>query len=87
YRINKKDKNGNVVFGKAILDGDCTNNFIANHTGQPLIVIDSKDMAIVQTPWGNLISPIAESKRVGEIYKKKLHPNEPKNTPTPSQQG
>jgi mannose-1-phosphate guanylyltransferase len=77
HEFNKKDKNGNVIFGKVILDGDSSNNFIVNHTDQPLVVIDAKDMAIVHTPWGNLSAPLAEAKRVGDIYKKDIHPNEP----------
>jgi mannose-1-phosphate guanylyltransferase len=73
HQINDKDKKGNVILGKVILDGESANNFIANHTDQPLIVIDANNMVIIQTPWGNFVSPIDQADRVGEIYKQKIH--------------
>lgn len=79
HAINDKDEHGNAILGKVLLDGDCTGNFIANHTDQPLVVIDAKNMAIVQTPLGSLTAPIDQASRVGDIYKQKIHTHRPKD--------
>lgn len=73
HRINEKDAQGNVIFGSVVLDGNCTGNFIANHTDQPLVLIDTSDTVIVQTPWGNIFSPLAQASRIGDIYKQKIN--------------
>jgi mannose-1-phosphate guanylyltransferase len=72
YSIGDKDGRGNVVSGNVLLEGDCSNNLVINKTDAPLVVIDTSDTAVVQTPWGSLFSPLSKTGKVGEVYKSKL---------------
>lgn len=73
HQINEKDENNNVINGEVYLEGDCHDNFIYNNTGKPIVVIDTSRTAVVQTPDGSLFSPMNQSSRVGEVYKKQIH--------------
>jgi mannose-1-phosphate guanylyltransferase len=73
YQVNHKDKQGNVVIGKALLEPDCKNNLVVNLTDEPLVVIALQSSVIVQTQHGSLVSPMDQADRIGEIYKQKIH--------------
>jgi mannose-1-phosphate guanylyltransferase len=72
YSIGDKDGRGNVVSGNVLLEGDCSNNLIINKTDAPLVVIDTNNTTVIQTPWGSLSSPLSKTGKVGEVYKSKL---------------
>jgi mannose-1-phosphate guanylyltransferase len=73
YRMNPKDRRGNSVSGNVIVEPDCRDNLIINHTDQPLVVIGMHGCIVVQTQDGSLCAPIAEADRIGDIYKHQIH--------------
>jgi len=72
YELNEKDKNGNVVIGKAIVDDDCRGNFIVNQLSEPLVVLGTQDSVVVQTANGSLAAPLAKANSIGDIYKQQI---------------
>ncbi len=74
YSLNAKDKTGNVHIGEHILlEGECRNNLIVNETNRPLVVISRSDSVIVQTDNGSLVASFTEARKVGDVYKQRIH--------------
>ena len=73
YGINPKDANGNVIIGKAIIDGACRDNLIINRTSSPIVIISKSESVIVQTLEGSLVSSFTEAHKIGDIYKQQIH--------------
>ena len=61
-----KDKRGNFLKGEKILDLDCENIFVWGRE-RPIAAVGLKDIVIIDTPSGLLISPKALSQKVREI--------------------
>jgi len=73
YQLNTKDSAGNVLLGNIIVTDDCHNNLIINQIDRPLVIINQRDMVIVQTAAGSLAAPFDRVSEVGEIYKSRIH--------------
>lgn len=67
YEINPKGPKGNVVKGNAVLL-NTENSLVFSTTDRPLAAIGLRDMAIIQTETGLLVSPLQETQRVKEVY-------------------
>lgn len=73
YELNTKDAHGNAILGNVIVTDDCHHNFIVNQLNEPLVVMGTDNMAVVQTAQGSVITPLAQADAVGALYKERIH--------------
>ena len=66
YEINPKGPRGNVVKGNIVLI-NTENSLVFSTTDRPLAAIGLRDMAVIQTEAGLLVSPLRETQRVKEV--------------------
>ena len=67
YEINSKGPKGNVVKGNTVLI-NTENSLVFSTTEKPLAAIGLRDMAVIQTEAGLLVSPMRETQRVKEVH-------------------
>ncbi|HUC89247.1 MAG TPA: sugar phosphate nucleotidyltransferase [Patescibacteria group bacterium] len=73
WQINSKDDSGNAIIGDVVLGQNCRDNLVINQTDKPLMVLDTSNSVVIQTPDGTLCSPMPSAAAAGELYKTKIH--------------
>lgn len=70
HGISVQDKHGNVVVGDKIAVEDVTHSLIRNQTDLPVAVIGVKDIVVVVTDNGVLVSSKSDAQKVGDVAKR-----------------
>lgn len=66
YEINQKNRDGNVIKGNTVAI-DTSDSLVFSVTDKPLAVVGLRDMAIIQTDSGLLVSKMHETQKVKQV--------------------
>lgn len=70
HSASQRDKGGNHVSGPDIELVNVVNSYVRNETDTPIAVIGVKDLAVIATENGVLVTNKADAQKVGDISKK-----------------
>ena len=66
YEINKKNREGNVIKGNTVVV-NTSGSLVFSITDKPMAVVGLRDMAIIQTDSGLLVSQMRETQKVKQV--------------------